>query len=295
MQKAVETFQAAIKLDPAWAPLYSGLSDSYTLIALFGWGPSKDVLEKARASAQKSLALDSQLGEGHTSLALAVLLYDQDPGESQKAFKRAIELNPGYMTAHHFYAHHRVWTGHFDEANEEIRRALDLDPLSVAVKGNTGWFSFLERRYASAIDQFRRLLELEPNYLRGYYYLSCSLLENGDHEMGLEMARTAQMKSGGGAVETSQVVRALARSGKMPEARREFDRLRTIAQTKYVSGFDLALAAGELGEISLADQYINRSFEERASNLILTGVDPRWDKLKRHPKLRELHAKLGLA
>src|SRR5436853_89512 len=142
----------------------SGLADSYAALATFGAGPPRELMPQAKAAAMKALALDDNLAEAHTSLAQIIMNYDWDFNGAEREFKRAIELNPNYATAHQWHAENLSSLERHDEALAEIRRALELDPLSLIINRVYGDMLLNARRYDEAIAQYRKTIEMDPNF-----------------------------------------------------------------------------------------------------------------------------------
>jgi tetratricopeptide (TPR) repeat protein len=170
-QQAIECFQQAIAKDPTYARAYAGLADSYAMISIYSLAPQNGFMPKARAAALKALALDEGLAEVHTSLALITENYDWDWKTAEKEYRRAIQLDPNYATAHQWYAEYLAFQGHFDEALAESERARQLDPLSVIIAADNGAILYFSRQYDRAIEQFRAVLEMEPNLQRAHMVL----------------------------------------------------------------------------------------------------------------------------
>ena len=165
-EQAIGWFEQAIARDPNYARAYAGLADSYALMASWLLAPPAEVIPKARAAALKALQIDPNLAEAHTSLALITQNHDWDWRTAEKEFRRAIELDPNYVTGHHWYAEHLAFQGRFDEALAEIDRARQLDPLSLIIATDTGAILFFARQYDRAIEQFRAVLAVEPTFGR---------------------------------------------------------------------------------------------------------------------------------
>src|SRR6266849_6676816 len=162
-QQAIEYFQQAIAIDPNYAPAYAGLANSYTLLTGYSSASAALYIPQARAAALRALEIDERLPEAHTALALIVQNHDWDWQTSEKEYRRAIELNPNYATAHHWYAEHLMWLGRFDEALTESERARQLDPLSLIIAADYGAILLFSRQYDRAIEQFRSVLRKDPN------------------------------------------------------------------------------------------------------------------------------------
>src|SRR5262249_38186869 len=147
LRQAIQCFEQATAKDPANARAFAGLADAYTLVGGFTLQPQAEFLAKARAAALRALEIDPLLPEAHTALALIVQNHDWDWQTSEKEYRRAIELNANYATAHHWYAEHLMWRGRFDEALQESERARQLDPLSVIIAADNGVILYCARQY----------------------------------------------------------------------------------------------------------------------------------------------------
>ena len=170
IRQAIVYFQEAIRKDPGYALAYSGLADSYTLLGFYYESP-RTALPQARAAAERALELDDSLGEAHASLAVVRSIYDWDFAEAEREFLRAIELNPTYETAHHFYSGTLVHTGRFDEAVEQMRIAAELDPLSRIINVMYGQSLGYAGRFEDGDEQLRKTLELDPSWAIGHMRL----------------------------------------------------------------------------------------------------------------------------
>ncbi len=161
--KAIQNFEQAIALDPNFAAAYSGLANASGLRAFSDSSP-KPGFEKARQAATRALELDPNLAEAYTSNAMIAALYDWNWAKAEASFRRAIELNPGYSTAHHWYAIHLAAMGQFDTARVELGKALELDPLSPIIRSNSGYPDYYQSRFTPAIAAYRQALELNPGF-----------------------------------------------------------------------------------------------------------------------------------
>src|ERR1700730_8946376 len=161
--RAIEYFQQAIARSPNYAQAYAGLADSYILLGPNDILPANQVYPKAKAAASKALEIDDSMAEPHASLGFVKLLYDWDPGEAELEFRRAIELDWNYPTGHHWYAYDLAAMGRMDEALREIRRALELDPLSIIINADMGQLLFFAHRYDEALVQCQKTIDLDSN------------------------------------------------------------------------------------------------------------------------------------
>lgn len=177
--QAAEYFQQAIAQDPSYAPAYAGLADTYALMSTWGQVRASEFMPKARDAALRALALDESLAEAHASLGLIAENYDYDWQTAEKEFRRAIQLNPGYATAHQWYAEYLSWQGRFDEALAESERARQLDPLSLIIATDHASILYFARQYDRAILQSRTVLDMDPSFLRARGILIHAYVQTG--------------------------------------------------------------------------------------------------------------------
>src|SRR6185369_14227316 len=164
LQKAISFFEQAIDKDPNYAMAYSGVADAYALLTAYTSEPPRELMPKAKEAALKALALDDNLAEAHASLGQITAYYDYDFPTAEREYRRAIELNPNYATAHQWLAEHLAAMRRNDEALAEIRRALELDPMSVIMNRIYADVLADGRQFDQAIEQYQRALELDPNF-----------------------------------------------------------------------------------------------------------------------------------
>ena len=178
LRQAIVHFREAIEADPGFALAYSGMADSYSIL---GWYylPPNEAYPKARAAAQQALELDASLAQAHNSLANVKLAYDWEFAEAEAGFQRAIELNPTYETAYHWYSLHLAAMDRRDEAVEQIRLAVELDPLSLIINDNLAIWLGIAGRYQESVEHFRKTLELDPAWALGYERLAWSMSYKG--------------------------------------------------------------------------------------------------------------------
>ncbi|HTQ80043.1 MAG TPA: protein kinase, partial [Thermoanaerobaculia bacterium] len=179
--KGVQYFQQVIERDPGYARGYAGLADAYLLLGVYGFAPPGEVMPKARQAAMRALALDDRAAEVYTSLGCLEAVYDWFWGNSERDFKRAIELDPGYATAHHWYATNLLTPmGRFEEAARELKVARELDPLSLAINASLGLLFFYSRNYAEAVAAYQKTLEIDPRFAMAQYFLGQTLSALGE-------------------------------------------------------------------------------------------------------------------
>lgn len=192
LKMAMAYFQRAMEKDPSYALAYVGVADTYNVTGLFGYLPPKEMFPKAREAARKALEIDATLGEAHASLAYTNMLFDWDWSAAEMEFKRAIELNPNYATAHERYGLYLSIMGRFDEGITETEQARDLDPLSPIINALVGISYYFARRYEESIAKHQKTLELDPNFLLANAYIVLAYVANGMCESVVRTMRSVE-------------------------------------------------------------------------------------------------------
>ncbi len=290
-KKAIEFFTAAIEADPSYAPAYAGLADIYT------WGSyapqphglrPNEAYVKARAAATRALELDDTLPEGHLALAYLTYAFEWDWARAEKAFKRALELNPNLAVAHEFYAQLLVSTGRFDESIAELKRAQSLDPLSVAIATEQGWPFWFSRRYELAIKQYQKALELDPNFPLAHYNLGLAYTELGQYGEGIREYQTALAGDPENPALLGLLGYTYGRAGKRNEAINILGRLQKRAETGYVPRYLIAILYRGLGEQDKALTSLETAYGEREPWLTVLNVEPIFVPLRSDPRFQAL-------
>jgi len=292
LKKAAELFQQAIDLDPSYALAHVGLADSTTLLIEYGNARAADVLPKAKAYAQRALELDRELAEPHASLGV-ISYFDFDWKGAEQQYRRAIELRPGYATAHHWYALLLVWLGRFGEARAEAGRARQLDPVSLIINNMVGVVSLWNRDYPRAIEEFTRTLELDPGFPP-----SRSGLRDAYFYLGRYADAMAQVGKGTEKGSDRLVLRTriLLASGDRAEAialLRELEDHST-SESERVSPLSLAGIYAALGDKEKAVALLEKAYAEREFWLRTLKTDPDWDSLRSDPRFQRLLRQLKL-
>jgi len=291
--KAIEYARQAIAEDPSYALAYAGLADSYALLGSLPTDalPRGEAMARAKEAAHKALALDETLAEAHTSLAFVLMHYDWNWPESEREFRRAIELNPSYPTAHQWYAFHLTAQRRHDEAIAEIRRAQQLDPLSLIINTDRAEMYYYARRYDEAVAYARKTLEIEPDFPLAHNVLGWTLLQQGQYDTAIDEFRRAAQ---GGPEATHGVAYAFAASGRRAEARRVLREIERLSRQRYGLMLELAVPRAALGEADEAFEWLERAYSERDGGLILLSAAPFWDPIRADPRFADLARRIGL-
>jgi len=252
----------------------------------------------AKAAAQKSVEIDPLLAEGYTSRAFVKLAYDWDWQGAETDFRKALDLNPQYPTAHQWYASYLIQMGKFDLARQEIEQAQQLDPLSPIISSNAGLYSYFERRYDDAITQYQRTLEIDPGFWVAHHYLGLAYAKKGSPDEAIRQLRGLLESPGDGplkdgAVENDPEVAAslgfvYAEAGRRGDAEAILQRLKSLSERRYVSGLYLAIIYTGLKDRDQALEYLNQAYASRHPGLVLIRVDPIFDDLRSDERFKQL-------
>lgn len=293
IQKAVEYFQQAIAKDPNYAVAYAGLSDAYIFAG--DHLAREDVsMARAKAAADKALALDSNLAEAEASLGLIALFTNWNWEGARNHFERAIALDPNYATAHHWYAEAYLMSmGRVDSAIAEIRKAQELDPLSPVIATDLGKELYFAHKYDEAVVALRRALELDPDFVSAHNWLSDTFLEKGMYpEATAELEKTRSLKEE--RVYLRQRAYLYARMGKRSEAERDLSESLRLSQGRQVSSGAVALIYAMLGRKDNSFQWLENAYAERSSFMTTLKLWPAFDAMRGDPRFSDLLRKVGL-
>jgi serine/threonine-protein kinase len=291
IQRAMDYFRQAIDRDPAFAAAYSGVADCYSSLGSsfdVGSQAPSDVQPKAKAAALKALQLDDSLAAAHNSLAYVKLNYEWDWAGAEAEFKRAIELNPGYSHAHHWYAHSLISSGRSDEALASSRRALELDPLSPIINVHLGWHYLYSRQSDRALDQLGKTLELDPNNALASWYRGLAFEQKKQYPEALREMRSAEDRLQGNLAVRSDIGHVYAVSGNKGEAERVIRWLEQESARRYVNPYEVGLIYIGLGENDQAFAWLEKAYRERSDQLVYLSVDPRLDPVRSDTRFADL-------
>ena len=294
--QAIRYFEEAIDLDPNYALAYTGIADCYNASGFaYDLGlPAGEVISRAKTAAAKALEIDDTLAETQTSVAYAKLLFDWDFEQAETLFRRALELNPNYANAHHWYTHLLIPLSRFDEALSEAERALELDPLSAIMNTHLGWHFMCTREYDLAIAQFQRTLTLDPEFAVAQWYLALAFEDAGRYSEAETYFHQALLSTNHDLIIRADAAHFYAVSGQHQRAASELAKLEELAEMKYVSPFGLALICVGLRDDDRAFEYFEKAVEEHCDTLIYLNVEPRFDRIRSDPRFKMLFNRIGL-
>ncbi|HKW32462.1 MAG TPA: winged helix-turn-helix domain-containing protein [Candidatus Acidoferrum sp.] len=293
-QKAIENFQHATFIDPNYALAYAGLANSYTLLTAYSSASATLYVPQARVAALRAIQLDNDLAEAHTAMALIVQNHDWDWQTSEKEYRRAIELNPNYATAHHWYAEHLMWLGRFDEALRESEKARQLDPLSLIIAADNGAILYFSRRYDRAIEQFHAVLRKDPSFhTANLVVYAC--VENGMFDQALTDAEKLRPVYGEGPWYWSTLAYIYGRAGRSERARREVEKLEKLNRRQPLDPVTMLWAHLGVGDKEEALADLQGAYSGHFTFLTALKVEPGFDPLRRDPRFQDLLQRVGLA
>jgi TolB-like protein/DNA-binding winged helix-turn-helix (wHTH) protein/Flp pilus assembly protein TadD len=294
LKKAIDYFSRAVETDPTYAEAYSGLADAYALSGDWAYGvlAPQDAFRQARAAATRALALDDTLAEAHTSLAFALDLYAWDWAAAENEYKRAIELNPGYATAHHWYAWHLLVMGRNGEGIFEMRRAESLDPLSLIISANLAEALCVAHLYDESMKQSEKTLGMDPNFAVAHYALGQALEQKHMHDEAIaEFQRAIELSGHSGAFD-SNLAYVYAVLGRKVEAEDIVKDLVARPDKNPSIDANIALVYVGLGDHDQAMIWLNKAYEARFNPSIL--LRPGFDRLRSDARFVDLRRRLGL-
>jgi TolB-like protein/DNA-binding winged helix-turn-helix (wHTH) protein/Flp pilus assembly protein TadD len=294
LKVALAYFKQASEEDPKYAQAYSGLADTYALLGDWQYAvmTPKEANPQAKAAALKAVELDGALGEAHNSLAFMLDGFDWDLDSGGKEFRRAIELNPGYATGHHWYAWHLALLGRYDEAIAEMKKAQSLDPLSLIINADLAELFVLSHAYDESIRQSRTTIEMDPNFAMAHNQLAQAYLQQHLYKEAVVELQKAVQLSGGSPTCIANLARAYALSGQKSEALTLLSDLKTSPTPGFSHASEIAAIYVSLGDMDAAMNWIEKGYAERFNPGVL--IRPSFDPLRSDPRFKNVVHSIGL-
>jgi tetratricopeptide (TPR) repeat protein len=292
LTKAIVQFESALSLAPHYARAHSGIADCYGLLCWFGSMPPRESGPRAAAAASRALELDDSISEGHASLALVRFWYEWDWKGAEEEFLRAIELNPSYASARQWYASYLNAMGRLEEAQAQLSRARELDPLSLIISMNAADSFFYGRKFDDAIEHLRALLEHEPNFFPAWYNLGRVYIQKGMHQEAVSSFEKVRDHSGNPQGEPA-LAHAYALAGKTGAARKMLRQLTEQAGSRITAAPLIAHIHLGLGETEKAMEWLRKGVEERSYWMTMLKVDPVYDPIRSDPRFQALLKRVG--
>jgi eukaryotic-like serine/threonine-protein kinase len=295
IKQAIAEFQHSIERDPHFALGYVGLADCYTGLTFYNFAAPHETMPKAKESAIKALSLDNTVAEAHASLAHVLMNYDWNWATAEKEFKRSIELKPEYATAHQWYAiHYLTATNRLEESIQEMRRALELEPVSLVMNTFMGATLYYAGRYDEAIQQCRRTVEMDPNFAVAHWHLGLVYEQKQVFDKAIDEFQKAITLSQGSPLMKAALGHAYAKAQKTDEANKILDELNELSKQAYVSPLEIAQIDVALGNNEKAFQLLEKAYADRSFHLVNLNVSPHFKELRTDQRFQDLVQRIGL-
>jgi serine/threonine-protein kinase len=295
VQKAIEYFQQATRLDPNFALAYVGISQAYSLMPSYSYLSPGEAAPPARAAAQKALEIDPSLADAHAALATTLAGYDWNWAEAEREFKRAIELNPNVADIHYRYGLiYLLPTGRMEEAIREIKRALELEPLSIAMNANLAGAYMYARQNDLALAQARKTLDLEPNHITARVWLANVYDSLGMYNEAITLSEESLKNNAADEIFLLYSGYAYAKTGRRDKAEGAIKRLRDLEKTQPVDPYDFAVLYVGLGDKDKVFVELEKTFNQRGFYILFLRFDPFMDPVRDDPRFTDLIKRIGL-
>jgi len=296
LEKAISLFNEVIESDSTFARAYVGLASSYILLHYYGSLTPAEAYPRARAAAEKALALDESLADAHASLGLVLRDYDRDWEGAEREFQRALQLDPQSVTAHQWYAELLAMQRRFAEAEQQIQQAERISSLNLAVRAVHGWILTCAGRAEEARSVLESTVERKPDDSLANWFLGQFLFSIGDYDGAARVLEHAMVLSGRASRRIADYAAALAMGGHTQEARDLLAELeRQAAAGSNVSRYEYAIVYGALGDKDRAFRELQAALDERTWQVVNMGVDPMLGPLRDDPRFPALLRRVGLA
>src|SRR5690348_2762554 len=295
LPRSVVYFESAIAKDPEFGLAHAALAEAYLLFAFIGLLHPREALERANEAVTKALRVDEQLPEAHASFGNVIKLREHDWATAEREYLRCLEIDPNNVIALRGYGNLLSALGRDKEAVEQIRKAQEIDPLSMVVGIDAAWNLYMARDYKESLEQARKMEEMQPGSPASSHLIGMSLTQLGRLDEAIEWLQKNSERSFGHYAAQAALAHALGISGKKKEAGAIVVALRAAAKEHYISPFCLALAEAGTGENARALDALEKAFDEHDVWLIWLGREPRLDSLRAEPRFKKMLRRMKLA
>ncbi len=293
-KKAADYFTQAVQKDPRYALSYAGLADTYSQLGDAGYLPPSEAWPKAKAAAMQALEIDDTLAEAHTSLALVKEHFEWDWTGADTEFRRAIELNLNSATAHHWYGDYLANMGRPEDGLRETRKAQELDPLSLIINTTLGWQLYLARRNDQAVEQLRKVLDIDAKFTPARRMLEEVYAQSGKQKEAV--AERARILSLSGSPEfAASIEEDFSKSGYKGVLQSWLDGLTEISKHGYVSAYSIAEGYMRLGQKDKVFEWLDKAYEDHDSGLVSIAVEPMFDPVRSDPRFKDIVRRMKLS
>lgn len=291
--RSIEFFEQAIAMEPNYALAYAGVADSCCALWYFGDFSTINRMEKAKEAAFGALEIDDELAEAHSAMARVLCFHDWDWTGAESEFKRAIQLDPRYVTAREQYAFYLTAVSRFQEAVAEAQKAQELDPLSLVINLSLGWVLWFAGQYDEAVVLAQKMIEFEPKFFGTHWILGAVHMAMRRYDLAVrEIEKAAEL--GGGALVLARLGQACGLAGDQEKAMQLLKRIQETGNTTFVPAFGRAIVYAGMGDNDNAFACFDEARRERNANLVYLNVDPTLENLRSDPRFGRLLQKVGL-
>ncbi len=288
LDRAIEHFNRAVKIDPSFAQAYAGLAETYAIYPFYAVVADKEALLKARVAAVRALEIDDELAEAHTALAYVRAQYDFDWSSAEKSYLRAIELNPNQATTRQWYGEFLAFQNRADESLVQMNKAIELDPTSLSANTAPALPYNVAGQFEKTLEVTGKVLEMDSNFLIAQHYKARALFRMGKHEEAIEIYRKVMDGSNGSIFFKADMGCLLGLAGHESEARKILAELYDSAKEKHVSPYYFAILHIGLGEKEKAFEYLRKAVAEHDNNVITLLVGGNFSKVRNDPQFIEI-------
>jgi len=291
--RSVEHFQRAIQLDPMYSQAYAGLADSYLQLAGRHY-PPREIVPKGKEAALRAVQLDDSLAEGHTSLGFVKFFYERDYEGADREYRRAAELNPGYLLVHRVRAHYLSARARLDEAAAELRRVLAEDPFSLTSRCMEARILYYAKRYEEAIRVHRELLQSDQSSAVFCTWFGMAYEQRGMFREAIQHFEKIKTAVPSDRLALASLARVYGLAGNTMKARQTLEHLHALAKEGFVAPYEFAWAYTGLRDSKLVFEWLNKAVEDNSGLLVYLNVDPGWDSYRADPRFEEVLRRLGV-
>lgn len=298
-RRAIEFYEKAVEITPAYAPAYAGITSSYGYLSFFGIMPAEEATAKMRVATQNAFRHDSSLAEAHLSAAMVSFFFEWDWSAAEASYAKAAAMDGSSAEALSFYAMFLAFQEHFEKAMKLCRRSLLMDPLSLLINMNAGWTYFTAGELEKAQEVVEKMVEIDPAFYGSYWITGAIKLAMGEYTAAIESLEKA-ISLGGHQTVLADLGSAYGLGGDKEKAEDVLARLLAMRETDYAAAICVARVYSRLGEKEKAIEWLGKAFEERNGELLFlqsemegsAGTDP-LKELGHDPRVIKLFEKLG--
>jgi len=293
LQKGMECFKKAIEEDPFFAQAYVGIADSHNLLGIYGFSRPIETFAISKKAIQKALEIDCSLPEAYASLGMIKLWFDWDWQGAERAFQKAISLNPNYSFAHEWYALYLAVMGRSEEAVKEIEKAIELEPLELITNTLAGGVLYVARRFDEALMYFEKTIEIDPGFPMVYLFQGATFFSMDLLDQSITAYQKLVSLTNYSPISLANLGTAYAKSGHKDSAMQYLQKLEHLAEKRYISPYDQALVYMGLDDFDRAFEFLEKAYQERDNWLICFKQMAFFDTLRADPRFKQLLKKIG--